>query len=129
MGLKLDMSKAYDCVEWKLLKAIMLKLGFDRDFVDLIFRCISSVSYSILVNHSIYGKIIPQSGLRQRDPLSPYLFAICVEGLLTILTKAENDKWFQGVKIAYNCPSISHLFFADDSLIFFRALASDCDKY
>lgn len=102
------MSKAYDRVEWTFLKAIMLKLGFDGEFVDLIFRCISSVSYSIRVNHSIYGKIIPQRGLRQGDPLSPYLFAICAQGLSTILAKAENDKWFQGVKIAHNCPSISH---------------------
>lgn len=122
------MSKTYDRVEWKFLKAIMLKLGFDRDFVDLIFRCISSVSYSIRVNHSIYGKLIPQRGLCQGDPLSSYLFAICAQGLSTILTKAENDKWFQGVKIAYNCPLISHLFVVGDSLIFFRALASDCDN-
>ncbi|XP_073042054.1 uncharacterized protein [Primulina eburnea] len=125
-ALKLDMSKAYDRVEWKFLEAMMFKLGFAKDFVELIIRCISSVAYSIRINHAMYGKIIPQRGLRQGDPLSPYLFAICAQGLSTILSQAEHDKWFQGVNIASQCPSISHLFFADDNLIFFRALETEC---
>ncbi|XP_073041676.1 uncharacterized protein [Primulina eburnea] len=125
-ALKLDMSKAYDRVEWKFLEAMMIKLGFAKGFVELIIRCISSVSYSIRINHALYGQIIPQRGLRQGDPLSPYLFSICAQGLSTILSQAEHDNWFKGVKIASQCPSISHLFFADDSLIFFRALETEC---
>lgn len=86
--------------------------------MELIFRCISSVSYLIRVNQSIYGRIIPKRGLRQGDPLSPYLFVICAQGLSKIFSKATNDKWFHGVKISATCPSISHLVFADDSLFF-----------
>ncbi|XP_075504621.1 uncharacterized protein LOC142542059 [Primulina tabacum] len=125
-ALKLDMSKTYDRVEWKFLEAMMTKLGFASSFVALIMRCISSVVYSIRVNQALYGKIRPQRGIRQGDPLSPYLFTICAQGLSTILTQAEHVSLFQGVKIASNCPSISHLFFADDSLIFFRALDTEC---
>ncbi|XP_073305819.1 uncharacterized protein [Primulina huaijiensis] len=104
----------------------MTKLGFASSFVALIMRCISSVVYSIRVNQAVYGKIRPQRGIRQGDPLSPYLFTICAQGLSTILTQAEHVSLFQGVKIASNFPSISHLFFADDSLIFFRALDTEC---
>lgn len=107
------MSKAFDRVEWKFLEIIVLKLGFVVDFVNLIIRCISSVTYSIRVNHFIYGMIKPLRGLRQGDPLSPFLFALCAHGLSALLNKAESEKRFPNT-----CPSISHLFFADDSLIF-----------
>lgn len=56
-ALKLDMSKAYDRVEWNFLEQMLNKLGFAKEFVELIIRCISSVDYSIRINHDIYGKI------------------------------------------------------------------------
>lgn len=110
-ALKLDMSKAYDRVKLDFLKAIMLKMGFKGNFVNLIMQCISSVSFSICVNQSIYGRFCPQRGLIQGDLLSPFLFTICAQRLSAALTKAEYEKWFKGVKIASSCPSITHLFF------------------
>ena len=85
MAMKLDMSKAYDRVERKFLIKIIEKMGFCEKWVSLIFECISTVSYSILVNKEPKGDIRPSRGIRQGNPLSPYLFLLCSEGLNRML--------------------------------------------
>ena len=94
MDAKLDMSKAYDRVEWNSLQAILLKLGFHRRWVELIMGCVNTTTYSVMVNREAQGYIKPSRGLRQGDPLSPYLFFICVEGLSSLIRKAERDHMF-----------------------------------
>ncbi len=84
----------------------------------MIMECVTSVSYSILVNGDPKWYVKPNRGLRQGDPLSPYLFLICAEGLSTLLRKVEREKVIQGISISRGGPQVSHLFFADDSLIF-----------
>ncbi|XP_040960314.1 uncharacterized protein [Gossypium hirsutum] len=91
-ALKFDMSKAYDRVEWDFLAGMMRHLGFHEDWIVLIMRCVCSVSYSISLNGASGDWFTPSRGLRQGDPLSPYLFLICAEGFSLLIQEAKT-KW------------------------------------
>jgi hypothetical protein len=120
-AVKADMSKAYDRVEWSFLEAMMIKLGFCRAWVKLIMKCVTTVKYQIKVNGELTGKFMPTRGLRQGDLLSPYLFVICAEGLSALLYDAEVNGRISGVKICQTAPTVTHLFFADDSILLIKA--------
>ena len=128
MALKLDMSKAYDRVEWGFLEKILLKMGFQESWVAMIMECITTVTYSISVNGEPKGLITPTRGLSQGDPLSPYLFLFCAEGLNAILNQARESGDIHGFSICRNGPKITHLFFADDCLLFCRSTLEECEK-
>ena len=117
MALKMDMSKAYDCVEWDFLEAIMRKLGFDNQWVSVIMSCVRTVQYSVLLDGVPKGYIIPSHGIRQGDPLSPHLFLLCAEGLSALLRQASISGRLRGIQTSHGGPWVSHLFFADDNLL------------
>lgn len=121
MALKLDMSKAYDRVEWIFLKEMLEKLGFHTRLSALMLECVSSVRYKIYHSGREFGLITPSRGIRQGDPLSSYLFLICMEEMSALIHEFEKRKWLNGIKIARGAPSLSHLFFADDSYIYCKA--------
>ncbi|XP_019190015.1 PREDICTED: uncharacterized protein LOC109184468 [Ipomoea nil] len=100
---------------------MLTALGFSNIWVELIMLCVTIVSYNIKLNGARGLPIIPSRGLRQGDPLSPYLFIICAEGLSLLLQQAQIQGAIHGCRVARGAPSISHLFFADDSLLFFKA--------
>lgn len=125
VGIKLDMEKAYDRVEWNFLEATLLTMGFPKKLVSTIMVCIKSVSFSVLINGYPSSTFKPNRGIRQGDPLSPYLFIICVEVLSGLITKYHNQGKIQGISIARNAPAISHLFFANDNMIFCRENKSE----
>ena len=91
MALKLDMSKAYDKVEWKFLEKVMLHLGFSGSFVSIIMSCIKSISYAVLFNGELVGHIKPSRGLRQGNPLPPYMFFLYAISLQGLLYKVETE--------------------------------------
>ena len=104
----------------------MLKMGFSTKWVNLIMLCVTSVTYSIRINGKPHGHITPTRGLRQGNPISPFLFLFCAEGLSALLTQATMNGAIQGVAACPRGPRISHLFFADDRIIFCRATSDDC---
>ena len=128
MTIKLDLSKAYDRVEWAYLESMMKKMGFGDKWISLIMMCVNSVTFSILINGEPKGSITPSRGLRQGDPISLYLFLICGEGLSAMIKKKEREVLVRGVAAVRQAPRISHLFFADDSIIFCRATVAECEQ-
>ncbi|KAA3451486.1 reverse transcriptase [Gossypium australe] len=121
MAVKLDISKAYDRVEWNFIKEVMNKMGFARKWIELIMKCITSVSYTVLINGSRGRSFNPSRGLRQGDPLSPFLFLICSEGLSTLMRTAKKNGLIRGARASRKGPEISHLLFAYDCMMFGEA--------
>ena len=115
------MHKAYDRVEWGFLRDMMIKLGFEQSWVNMIMAYVTSVNYRIWFNSDETECFVPTRGIRQGDPLSPYLFLLCSEGLSSLLEHEEVSGGIQGVRVCHSAPSISHLLFADDSLILMKA--------
>lgn len=111
MALKLDMSKTYDRVEWVFFIKIMEKMGFHSRWIQLITKCISTISYSILVNEEAKGNIKPSRGVRQGDPLSPYLFLIVSKGLTSLIHQATHVDRIWGFSLCKNGLKITQLFF------------------
>jgi hypothetical protein len=111
MGMKLDMSKAYDRVEWVFLGTVMKKLGFDDRWVQVVMRCVRSVSYSVVVNGHPVRSFLPSRGIRQGDPISLYLFLLCAKALSALISQAVDSGAITGVPTSPRGPRLSHLFF------------------
>jgi hypothetical protein len=120
-AVKLDMMKAYDRVEWCYLQSILLSLGFHNNLVDLIMRCVQSVTFRVKVNGKLSEPFAPTRGIRHGDPLSPYLFLLCVEGFSCLLKNVGPQYLAKRIRVGVHCPWISHLLFADDCLFFTHA--------
>lgn len=87
--------------------------------------CVKTVTYNFSLNGSLIGPVVPKKGLRQGDPLSPYSFLLCVEGLSNAIDDASTNELIHGCQINSATPTISHLLFADDSFLFFRATSQE----
>ncbi|GJR41737.1 putative RNA-directed DNA polymerase [Tanacetum coccineum] len=117
---KVDIQKAYDTVDWKFLETILVGFGFHPKMVQWIMVCVSGASYSISVNGNVHGWFKGKRGLRQGDPLSPYLFTLVMEILTLLLQrKVRNSDEFQYHHLCEQ-QRIINLCFADDLFLFAR---------
>lgn len=128
LGIKVDLQKAYDRVDWNVLLHILEAFGCDSKLRLLVFRCIASTNVKLLLNGSIFGQIPMERGIRQGDPLSPFLFVLFMELLSRMIIKLENDGDIQGIRMGISALAITHLFFADDILIFCKATVAQASK-
>jgi hypothetical protein len=115
------MMKAYDRVEWNYLHGCLCKLGFDPTWIQSVMRCVTCVRYAVRVNGELTEPVVPSRGIRQGDPISPYLFLLCTEGLSSLLQQKEGRGELYGIRNGRLGPPISHLLFADDSIFFARS--------
>ncbi|KAM1091470.1 hypothetical protein EV2_019457 [Malus domestica] len=126
LGIKLDMRKAYDRVEWDFLDTVTEKMGFHSRWRKIIIGCINSVNFAVLLKGQPGAKFAPSRGLRQGDPLSPYLFLFVRDVLSRMINSAVEKKYWEGVKMTQHASVISHIFFADDALLFLKATKMNC---
>lgn len=96
-------------------------MGFDTKWVSWIMACVKSVKFSVQVNGQLTEPFTPSRGLRQGDPLSPYLFLLIAESLTKVINRAVQLNKIKEFKIRRVSPGISHLLFDDDRLLFFQA--------
>jgi len=123
------MEKAYDRVEWPFLFEALCKLGFHPTWIGWIKECVTTASFSLIVNDEVCGFFKPSRGIQQGDPLSPYLFLICMEVLTRVLRTAQiSSESGIGFKIASRAKKLPCLLFADDSLLFCRTNLETCRR-
>ena len=126
MAIKIDLEKAYDKLEWSFVREMLVRANLPPDLRDIIMNCVTTVSTSILFNGEALEPIYPSRGIRQGDPLSPYLFILCMDFLGQLIEEKCNVKMWQPVKASQSGPAFSHLFFADDLLLFAKADYINC---
>ena len=103
-------------------------MSFHEKWINLIMHCITTISYFVLINGVAYGSIIPTRGLRQGDLVSPYIFLLCAYGFSSLTNDAARNQRINGVLICKGSPKITHLFFADDNLLFCKANIQECQN-
>ena len=124
LAIKIDLHKAYDSMDWAFLRQTLVDFGFLERIIELIMFCVSDSTLSLVWNRSRLGSFSPNCGLRQGDPLSPYLFVLCMEKLSLMIADSVDKGDWKPVHVVQRGVGISHLLFVDDILVFTKAKAS-----
>ena len=121
LGIKIDFQKAYNRMEWNFFSLTLKAFGFSNKFTNLIHQCLSTMQYSVLLNGGKCPFFTPSRGLREGDPLSPYLFILLSEVLIRLISREVDRGQLTTIKVSSNAPPISKLCYADDVILFSKA--------
>lgn len=117
MLIKLDIQKAYDMVDWRFLCKTLEAFDFSHQWINLIYQCISMTKMSILINRTPEGFFDTSRGIRQGDPLSPFIFIIMAKAFGIAFSKAQLEGKIKGISVTDNVPNITHQKYADDTFL------------
>jgi len=129
MIMQLNIAKAYDKVNWVYLKKMLIAFGFDHNWVRWVMALVTSTSFSILVNGSPSEIFSPSRGLRQGNPLSPFLFIIMMEGLGEAIKQAKSAGKIKGLKLTDNGQPLTHQQFVDDTMLQGIPIVQEASNY
>eukprot|EP00253_Pinus_taeda_P003180 PITA_03180 len=117
MIIQLDLAKAYDKLSWSYIKAILKVYGFDQNWIRWVMALVTMTSFSILLNGAPSITFTPSRGLRQGDPLSPFLFVLMMEGLSREIKRENVEGLIQGIKLTLDGEANTHQQFVDDTML------------
>ena len=121
MAIKVDFEKAYDRLNWEFIYETLQETRLPRDMIQLIMERITSATMKVLWNGEAFEEFVPPQGIRQGDPLSPYIFVLCVERLSHGINRAVTIGEWQLIRLTRRGTPLTHLFFADDLLLLVEA--------
>ncbi|XP_061350360.1 uncharacterized protein LOC133295534 [Gastrolobium bilobum] len=121
MSIKIDLAKTYDRLNWNFIYQVLLEAGIPLDMAEVIRACITSPRFQVLWNSSRSDPFYPSRGIRQGDPISPYLFVMCMDKLSHLIAGAVRAKRWKPMRASRKAPFISHLMFADNLVLFGEA--------
>ncbi|KAL8158478.1 hypothetical protein V2J09_000015 [Rumex salicifolius] len=121
MILKLDLEKAYEKLNWNFVEASMRAVGLPANWVDWIGTCIRTLHMQLLWNGKVTRQFTPTRGIRQGDPISPYIFILCIERLSHLIINSVKKGEWRPISLNRGGPRLSHMFFVDDIILFAEA--------
>ena len=117
MLVKIDIAKSYDKLSWKYMRSILEAFGFGREWIEWIMNLVSTPFFSILLNGSPTRLLNPSRGIRQGDPLSPFLFILMVKGLINLFQDQSSIGEIRVLNLHEGMDKQIHQHFVDDTML------------
>lgn len=121
LAIKIDLEKAYDRLIWDFVGKVLEEIELLVSLIKIIMACISMASFKLLWKGEMFNSFFPSRGIYQGEPMSAYIFVLCMEKLSQLIMTAMEDELWKGIRAGRNGPEVMHLLFSDDILLFREA--------